>query len=78
MIILRYCLALFVLEKINITFSPAIVQWYSLALLDCFLFRWKKGSGERPMPFCSRDLQFLGIVDWPLIATKSCILVRMM
>jgi len=37
----------------------------SLALLDHFF------------SFYTRDPQFLGVVDWPLIATKSCILVRM-
>jgi len=53
----------------------------NLALLDCFFFFYiqtgKKGLVNVLNYSCSRDSQFLEVVDWLLIATKSCILVGM-
>ena len=45
----------------------------SLALLDRFfffsIFGWrKKGSGERPISFLFYNPQFLGVVNWLLMA----------
>ena len=51
----------------------------SLALPDRFfsfiLGREKKGLVNGLYHFCSTDPQFLRVVNWPLIATKACILV---
>ena len=50
----------------------------SLALPDPFFFYMgtgKKGLVNSLYHFCSADPEFLRVVDWPLIATKVCILV---
>ena len=46
----------------------------SLALLDhffLFVFGSKKGSGEQPIPFCSANPHYLGVDNWPLMASDK-------
>ena len=58
--------------KVSTVYAP------SLVLPDPFFFYMgtgKKGLVNGLYHFCSADPEFLRVVDWPLIATKVCILV---
>ena len=42
-----------------------------LAIISSLFLLWRKGSGERPLAILFYYLQFLGIVNWLLIASDQ-------
>jgi len=76
--ILSSCSVISTALGMNWTITTIIM--ISLALLDHFSFcvGMGKRSGECPTyvyHFCYRDSQFLWVIEWSLIVTKSCMYV---